>query len=334
MAGFKDLVGQEQIKEHLRNALSGGKVSHAYLIDGEKGSGKEFLAKIFAMALNCEVRRTEGGAEPCQNCHSCRQALSGNQPDIIRLVHEKPDAIGVDDIREQVNQDVSIKPYASPYKVYLISEAEKMTPQAQNALLKTLEEPPPYVVILLLASNVNALLPTVVSRCVLLRMKPATDGQVKNFLMRILQVPDYKAQICAAFARGNVGRAKALAQSEEFENVKEEALSFLKCVQDMDVHEMIPAVKKISDDKIDVQDYLDMIMIWYRDILLFKATNDVNQLIFREEISHIRRAAQRSSYEGIERVIEALEKAKTRLRANVNFDLTLELLFLEMKENG
>lgn len=138
MAGFQDIIGQEQIKEHLRNALSSGKVSHAYIINGEKSSGKEFIAKVFAMALQCE----KGGEEPCQECHACKQALSGNHPDIIHVTHEKPNTVSVDDIRAQVNNDVAIKPYSGPYKVYIVNEAEKMTSQAQNAILKTLEEPP------------------------------------------------------------------------------------------------------------------------------------------------------------------------------------------------
>lgn len=186
MAGFQDIYGQEQIKEHLQNALSTGKVSHAYILNGEKSSGKEFIAKVFAMALQCE----EDGKEPCQKCHSCRQALSGNHPDIIRVIHEKPNTISVDDIRTQVNGDVAIKPYSGKYKVYILSEAEKMTAQAQNALLKTLEEPPEYAVIMLLTSNVNALLPTIVSRCVTLDMKPVPDEVVRRFLCGQMQVPD------------------------------------------------------------------------------------------------------------------------------------------------
>ena len=131
-----------------------------------------------------------------------------------------------------------------------------------------------------------------------------------------------------------IGKAKALASSEDFENVKAEALSLLKYIQDMELHEIVAAIKKINDYKLDVNDYLDIMAIWYRDVLLFKATNDVNHLVFREEIQSLRRVAQRSSYEGIESVINALEKAKTRLNANVNFDLTMELLMMEIQENG
>ncbi|MGN1147219.1 MAG: ATP-binding protein [Lachnospiraceae bacterium] len=330
MAAFKDIIGQEQIKEHLQNAISMGKISHAYIINGERFSGKEYIAQVFAMALQCESE----GVEPCQECHSCKQALSGNQPDIIRVTHEKPGSIGVDDIRSQINGDIAIKPYSSPYKIYIVNEAEKMTVQAQNALLKTLEEPPAYAVIILLTTNVNSLLQTILSRCVILHMKPVADEQVKNFLMTQMQVPDYKAEVCVAFARGNIGKAKHLAASEDFERVKEEALSLLKYVHDMDVTEMVAAIKNISEYKLDVNDYLDILAIWYRDVLLFKATRDANHLVFREETQNIRKVAGRTSYEGIESVIRALSTAKSRLDANVNFDLTMELLLLEIKENG
>ena len=140
VAKFADIIGQEQLREHLQNAIRLKKVSHAYIINGERCAGKEFIANIFAMALQCE----RGGEEPCQECHSCRQALSGNQPDIIRVTHEKPNTIGVEDIRTQIGADIAIKPYSSPYKIYIMNEGEKMTVQAQNALLKTLEEPPAY----------------------------------------------------------------------------------------------------------------------------------------------------------------------------------------------
>ena len=206
--------------------------------------------------------------------------------------------------------------------------------QAQNAILKTLEEPPEYVVILLLTTNVNSLLSTILSRCVVLNMKPVADNLVRKYLMEEMQMPDYKAEVCVAFARGNIGKARMLASSEDFENVKTEAVSLLKYIQDMELNEIVAAIKKINDYKLEVSDYLDIMEIWYRDVLLFKATNDVNHLVFRDEIQALRKIAGRSSYEGIETVIEALEKAKNRLNANVNFELTMELLMLTIKEFG
>ena len=328
MRRFADIVGQEHLKEHLENAIKMDKVSHAYIINGEKNAGKEFIAKT--MALQCENRQ---GIEPCGECHSCKQALSGNHPDIIFITHEKPGTIGVDDIRRQINNDVAIKPYKGPWKIYIMNEGEKMTVQAQNALLKTLEEPPAYAVLLILAANVDSLLPTVLSRCVVLNMKPAKDAQIKKYLMETMEIPDYKADICVAFARGNVGKAKLLANSEEFDKVKEEAIILLKNIREMELNEIVTAIKKINEYKFDVNDYLDILSIWYRDVLLFKATHDANHLIFREEIQYIRKVADKSAYEGIEKIIDALEKSKQRLSANVNFDLTMELLLLTIKEN-
>lgn len=329
MAKFKDIIGQEQMKEHLQNAIAMNKVSHAYIINGERSSGKEYVAKVFAAALQCE----KGGTEPCGECHSCIQAKSGNQPDIIFVSHDKPNTIGVEDIRTQVNNDIGIKPYSSPRKVYIMNEGEKMTVQAQNALLKTLEEPPEYAVILILTSNVDSLLPTILSRCVVLNMKPVPDHKVKKYLMEELEIPDYKANICVAFARGNIGKAKMLASSEEFEKVKEEAVTLVKYINDMDISEVVKAIKKISEYQFDVTDYLDILSVWYRDALLFKATKDANSLIFKNELQYIRRVADRSTYEGIETIVKALQQAKRRLEANVNFDLTMELLLLTIQEN-
>jgi len=330
MYKFRDVVGQDQIKEHMTNALMTRKISHAYIINGEKDSGKAFVARIFAAALQCD----EKGKDPCGKCVSCIQAESGNHPDIITLTHEKPNTISVDDIRTQINGDVAIKPYKGPFKIYIIPEAEKMNQQAQNALLKTIEEPPEYVIMILLTSNLHAMLQTVLSRCVVLNMRPVPDEQVKKYLMEEMKITDYQADVCVAFARGNIGKAKDLASSEDFDTIKRQALSLLKNIQDMDLQEMIASVKQIGDYKLQINDYLDIMAIWYRDVLLLKATNNGNHLIFKDEISALRRVTKRSSYEGIEIVIQALDRAKLRLNANVNFELTMELLFLEIKENG
>ncbi|MBD5545716.1 MAG: DNA polymerase III subunit [Lachnospiraceae bacterium] len=329
MANFRDIIGQEQLIEHLQNAIKTGKVAHAYIINGERSCGKEFVARVFAAALQCE----EEGEKPCGKCRSCKQAQSQNQPDIITVLHEKPNTIGVEDIRTKINYDIGIKPYSSPRKIYIMNEGEKMTVQAQNALLKTLEEPPAYAVIMILTTNLETLLPTILSRCVVLNMKPVADEKVKRYLMEEQHIPEYKADVCVAFARGNLGRAKALATSEEFDNIKHEAVTLLKYIRDMEIHEIVAAIKKISQYQFEINDYLDILSVWYRDVLLFKATNDANHLIFKEEIQYIRKVADQSAYEGIEIILDALEKAKARLRANVNFDLTMELLLLTIKEN-
>ncbi len=329
MAKFSDIIGQDHIKDHLKSAIENGKISHAYIIHGEKNAGKEFIAETFAMALECE---DETGVEPCMECHSCKQAVTKNHPDIITLIHEKPGTIGVEDIRRSIVSDVSVRPYSGKWKIYLINDAEKMSVQAQNALLKTLEEPPEYVVILLLTSNMSALLPTIISRSTVLNMRPVDDKTVRKYLMERIHVPDYQADICVAFARGNIGKAKHLATSEDFDNIKNDAVRVLKYAHEMDMSEFVTALNQISAYKINIEDYLDILLIWYRDVLMFKATGDIDSLVFKEEIKSIRERAGRSSYEAVEKIIEAIEKTKVRLKANVNFELAMELLLLAIKE--
>lgn len=329
MGSFKDVVGHKDIINYIRNAVSEDKVSHAYILNGERGSGKKMLANLFASTLQCE----KGGPDPCNECHSCKQAESGNHPDIIHVTHEKPNTISVEDVRTQVNNDIMIKPYQGPYKIYIISEADLMTPQAQNALLKTIEEPPEYAVIFLLTENAQMLLPTITSRCVMLKLRNIKDTLIKKYLMETVKVPDYKADMCTAFAQGNMGRAIMLANSEHFNEIREEAVQLLKYIDEMDLNEVVKAIKRISAYKLEINDYLDIIMIWYRDVLIYKATQDVTKVVFKDQLSCIKARARKNSYEGIEKILESLEKAKSRLKANVNFDLVMELLLLTIKEN-
>ena len=329
MQEIEKVLGHEEVIKHLQNAAAMDKVSHSYIFAGEKGSGKKLLAKLFAMTLQCEKH----GKEPCLQCSSCKKAMNRNHPDIIYVSHEKPNSIGIEDIREQLSADVDIKPYTGPYKVYIVDEAEKLTVQAQNALLKTIEEPPVYAVIMLLVNNGATLLPTIASRCVTLNFKPVRDEVIKKYLMEELHVPDYQAEVSVAFAQGNVGRAKQIATAEDFAEMMEAAFRILKKGKDMEVYEMVDAIKLLSEQKHTVYEYLDLFLVWFRDVLMFKATNQIDGLVFRQEYNDIKSRADVSSYEGLETIIKAIETAKQRLQANVNFDLTMELLFLTIREN-
>ncbi|MBD8925152.1 MAG: DNA polymerase III subunit delta [[Eubacterium] rectale] len=329
MAGFKDIVGHEQIIEHLKTAIEMGKVSHAYILNGPDLSGKMMIAEAFARALLCEKQDPDG----CGECRSCRQSDDRNNPDIIYVKHDKPNTISVDDIRTQLNNDIVIKPYSNQYKIYIVDEAEKMNQQAQNALLKTIEEPPAYAVIMLLTTNADSFLQTIRSRCITLNLKSVKNDVIKSYLMTEKKIPDYQADVCAAFAQGVVGKAIKLASSDDFNELKESALSLIKRLDDIDLYEMGEAIKQISDYKLQVQDYFDLITVWYRDVLYMKATNDVNGLIFKDEVYDIKKQASKHSYHGIEAIIEALDKAKLRINANVNFDLVIELLLMTIKEN-
>lgn len=328
MEGFGKIVGHEKIIAHLQNAILTDKVSHAYIFSGEQGTGKKLLASVFAMTLQCEKKE----ADPCLQCDFCKRAMSKNHPDIIRVTHEKPGTISIEEIRRQLVNDMDVKPYMGPYKIYIIDEADKMTTQAQNALLKTIEEPPVYGVVLLLTRNIDGLLPTIISRCVRLDLKMLPDYLVKDYLMDRLHIPDYQAEIDASFAQGSIGRAKQAASSEEFTKMTKDTIQLLKRIGEMEVYELIDVMKNLSGEKDIIYDYLDLFLLWFRDVLMFKATREVDHLVFKQEIGSIREQAKERSYEGLEKILDALGKAKARLKANVNFDLVMELLFLTIRE--
>ena len=327
MFSFSEIVGHEQIKEHMQAAIRDKKPFHAYLFQGEEGVGKEALARTFAAGLQCQ---SESADKPCKECVSCRQMESGNQPDVIWVTREKA-SLGVDEIREQLCNTMDIKPFSSPYKIYLVPEAEKMTEAAQNALLKTIEEPPEYGIVILMTSNISALLPTIQSRCLTMEFRPLSTAVVESYVKEHCQVPDYQARASAAFAQGNLGKAMRYAKSEDFIERKDHIISLLRHVEQMDLSEMLAVIKDLGTRKDEVRDYIDLMVLRYRDVLLFKATKDINQLLFQDEASYISREASHRSYEKIEEILQAFEKAKVRLRANVNFDITMELMLLTLK---
>ena len=327
MFSFSEIVGHEQIKEHMQAAIRDKKPFHAYLFQGEEGVGKEALARTFAAGLQCQ---SESADKPCKECVSCRQMESGNQPDVIWVTREKA-SLGVDEIREQLCNTMDIKPFSSPYKIYLVPEAEKMTEAAENALLKTIEEPPEYGIVILMTSNISALLPTIQSRCLTMEFRPLSTAVVESYVKEHCQVPDYQARASAAFAQGNLGKAMRYAKSEDFIERKDHIISLLRHVEQMDLSEMLAVIKDLGTRKDEVRDYIDLMVLWYRDVLLFKATKDINQLLFQDEASYISREASHRSYEKIEEILQAFEKAKVRLRANVNFDITMELMLLTLK---
>jgi len=322
MAGFEGIIGHKQIIEYFKGAITSDKVSHAYILDGEDLSGKMMLAEAFAMTLQCEKH----GATPCMECQSCKQAVNRNQPDIKFVSHDKPKIISVDDIRGQLNNDIVLKPYSSRYKIYIIDEAEKMNEQAQNALLKTIEEPPEYAIIILLTNNTNKFLSTIMSRCVKLELKAVPDKILREYLMKEIKVPDYHADLCVAFAQGNVGKAIKLANSGHFNEMRKQLVTLMKRLDDIGPYEMSLAVKEISEYKLEIEDYFDLMMVWFRDVLLYKASNDAGLIIFSDQIYEIKKQAEKKTYRQLEESIEALDMAKARLRSNVNFDLTIEML--------
>ena len=262
---------------------------------------------------------------------SCKQVMSGNHPDLIYVTHEKPGSIGVDDVREQINDTIMIRPYSSYYKIYIVDEAEKMTVQAQNALLKTIEEPPSYAVIILITTNQEAFLPTILSRCVQMKLKPLKDFTIKSYLTQNLHIAEKDADICAAFARGNLGKAIHLASSDEFKELFQKVMVLVTNVGTMDISMLLDCIREMKEQNFDIGEVLDLMQLWYRDVLMFKVTKDMNLLIFKDEYKMINELGEKADYAGLEQILSDIDTARARLEANVNLELVMELLFLTMK---
>lgn len=327
---FSEIIGQEDAKNLLVHAIKNNSTSHAYIFSGEKGSGKTMLAEAFAAMLLCQ----EPGEDSCGQCHSCKQAANHNNPDIIYVTAEEgKSAIGVDVIRERINNDIVLKPYASSHKVYIIKDAEKMNQQAQNALLKTIEEPPAYAVIILLTCNHNALLQTILSRCVTIQTKPLSTQVIKDQLISHYGIVDYQSQMVAAFAQGNMGRALELASNDEFNELKRQVTSLVKKAGKLDEYGVSQAVKSLAEVRDQLDSILDLMTLWYRDVLLYKSTSSEKHLIFKEDMYDIKELARDCSYLGLNQIFGAITEARERLKANVNMELTIMLLILTIKEN-
>lgn len=326
---FSEIVGQEQAKKLLSSAVKYNKISNAYIISGEKGCGKKMLANAFATALMCE----KGDGEACGECPACKQTENMNNPDVIYITHEKPTVIGIDEIRSQLNYTVDIKPYKAQHKLYIIDDAQLIGPQGQNALLKTIEEPPEFVTVLFLTTNLSSFLPTILSRCVKIEMKALTDDQVKQALIDSHKVALDRVDVCAAFAQGNLGKAFSLINDEEFLERKSELINLLASIGKSGAYEMTGYISSLGKDKARIDEALSLITLWMKDVLLYKSTADTKGMVFLKEADTIKMMANRMSYEGLGKVMDTVAKTKDRLKYNVNIETSLELLLYSIKEN-
>lgn len=329
MIDFTDIIGHEDIIKHFKSSIELGKISQGYIIHGEAGSGKKTLTRALAKTLQCEAGKTE----PCNKCKSCIQCETGNHPDIVWVTHDKPNVISVEEIRSQVVSDIGIKPYSSRYKIYVVDDAQLLNVNAQNALLKTLEEAPDYAIIIMLTTNVDKMLETILSRCIVLNVKPVREHDILDYLTTELGLDKTRADFCMDFAQGNLGKAIRLASSDEYKEIKENVVKIMRHLKEMSVEDLLFYIKTMELYKLKIGDYVDLMMMWYRDILMLKVTNNPGRLMFKEYYSDIRKLSSHVSYEGVENVLKAMDKTKIRLEANVSFDVAIELMLLTMKEN-
>ena len=332
---FADIIGQQHIKEHFQSAVVNGTISHAYIINGEKSSGKSMLAKTFAMAIMCEA----GGSEPCMECLSCKRTANNANPDVINLIRDskkKTDIIGIDEIRQQIISGMYERPYNGDHKVYIIDDADKMNVQAQNAILKTLEEPPGYAVLILLTRNAERLLPTIISRCIVLNMRPTKDSVIKQYLTERGNLTDSDIDVVTAMAGGNVGKAKLLSEDGGFNDFLSSITEILKNITNTDLRDVLDATETLSQikesKKYSLEDIFELFIMWYRDVMLFKATKDIDNLIFKKEATSIALQADYFSYEALNKTVKMIEEAKKKLDSNVKFESVMELLLINIQE--
>lgn len=310
----------------MKEAAALGRLPHAYIIHGAAGSGKKTFAGYMAAALLCEKGVKEG---PCGTCPSCIKARSRNHPDIIRTEHEKPTVLSVQEIRDQLVDTVSVAPYYGPYKIYIINDAQLLNEHGQNALLKTIEEPPEYVLIFLLTDNADALLDTVRSRCIRLDMESLPRSLVEQTLLEEGTAPG-RAKECAAFSRGNLGMAEEMASPGTMMELKDETIGMLKNLKNTDAFELYRQSSKM--DKTKGRIVLAIILKWYRDLLVAKAGGENLGFYFENDKAVLKRQAADISYEGLGRILERIGEASERLGSGVKPEAVFETMYLKIRE--
>lgn len=319
------ILGNEKIRHHLRESIIKRSISHAYILAGDKGIGKSKIAREFAMELICEKHTG------CGECPACRQFLADAYPDFFYMDAEGKETIGIDRIRENIVNDVSIRPYHGKVKIYIIDEADKMTVGAQNALLKTIEEPPEYVVILLLVRNMSLLLETIRSRCIKLLLSAVSNDRIKRWLVEKGASEDL-ATVVASYSNGAPGIAKAMAESEDFAGMYNQNVEFLKKISEASINDILLFIGELKKRTGGFKDFINFLRLWYRDICILKLTKKIDNLVFIREESIILRLSREYTLKKINSIIDLIDETETRLNSNVSGDTVMELLFIGLRK--
>ena len=319
------ILGNEKIRHHLRESIIKKSISHAYILAGDNGIGKSKIAREFAMELICEKHTG------CGECPACRQFLADAYPDFFYMDAEGKESIGIDRIRENIVNDVSIRPYHGKVKIYIIDEADKMTVGAQNALLKTIEEPPEYVVILLLVRNMSILLETIRSRCIKLLLSAVSNDRIKRWLVEKGTSEDL-ATVVASYSNGAPGIAKAMAESEDFAGMYNQNVEFLKKISEASINDILLFIEELKKRTGGFRDFINFLRLWYRDICILKLTKKIDNLVFIREESIILRLSREYTLKKINSIIDLIDETETRLNSNVSGDTVMELLFIGLRK--
>ncbi|MCD8090570.1 MAG: DNA polymerase III subunit delta' [Clostridiales bacterium] len=325
MNSLDDFLGSEVVIKGLKSMIASERVSHAYIFDGAFGTGKKTLAKAFAKSLQCE----KGGVLPCGECFSCKSLDSGDHPDVF-FVDDTKATLGVDLMRDEVIEKAKTKPYCSKYKIFIINDAGRLTEQAQNSVLKTIEEPPAYGVFIFLASNYNAFLPTILSRCILIRLKGLSSDIIERELLK-KGIDRNISRLSAACSGGSLGEALRLSADDEFFALREKAANILGRIEKADLMGLYDICAEITETDKRLGDFLSLLYLFYRDLLIYKTTG-MERVIQKDYLGVIEDLCGRISLKRLLRGAKAVEEAVSDINMNVNKQLTLELMLFKIKE--
>lgn len=327
MYTFEEIRGNTPLVEQLRRSAASGRSSHAYLFLGGAGAGKRLIANTFAKALQCE-----GEKRPCDSCKSCHAFNHGNHPDVIYFQPLKNGkTYTIEDVREQLLETVDLKPFQYEKKIYIIEKADTLNIQSQNALLKTLEEPPAHAVFLLLAERAEAFLPTILSRVVVMKIRPLSAETIADYLMQAGHLAE-ESHILSAYAQGRIGQALELVEDEGFREMRQDILGKLEALPSMSEGDAYLLAKDLEVYKNDLR-FLDIMELWYRDLLTAKSLREEGYLIQRDKKDAIFRAAKEPAAL-LAKKAAAVRTARMRLAQNANFRLTMEVMLMDLKETG
>lgn len=315
------LIGQKSLVCQLKKIINEDRVGHAYSFSGPAGAGKRTVALAFAKELLCSECGKVAG------CLSCKTFQEGTNPDFYEVVTEKQ-SIGVDCIRT-LQEDVANRPTYGNRKVYFIDRAELMTIQAQNCLLKTLEEPPEYAVILLSTTSFEAMLPTIRSRTVNFRINPYSDAEMRKILNPLYSIPDNEMEFILKFSRGIPGNAIHMIEEGTVRDIRQLVFQLLEKPDNIHIAEEIR--KHLRENKGEVSTALDILMSLYRDCLMV-STGMENRLINSDKKDMIKKIAKAYSIRKLLDKTDALEKLRHNFEYNINTQLGIDVLLMEIQE--
>ncbi len=318
---FAAITGHAQQKDLLLRAISNDRIAHAYLFEGPDGVGKRLTALSFARALLC----LKGNG--CGSCSACRKVDHNNHPD-VHIIDADGGAIKIEQIRT-LQQQLSLRPLEGRYRFCLIDDAEQLTTGAGNALLKTLEEPQPETVIILISSQGEKLLTTIRSRCQKLTFSRLPQDQVAEILQQKLELSDTQAQVLAALSGGSF--KKGLGQDRElYLEKRRELIHSLSALSSGSNIQALNFAEELSSNKELLPEILDIFQAFYRDLLLLKQGRPELELVNIDLLETLDRQAQQLTTVKLLKKLEALSAARYHLQRNVNRQLALEVMLLRM----